>query len=138
MLQSQSLSVRNIAKRMSRITKTGVILNRMISILRDSSRSKDHRIGYYVPNVGFVFSSVVPGEPSCVVELTPPVHTYMMKMMEQVDGFQDFTLVREYLRGKILATMQLQKGEHVEGQMVSINTLKIDCRPIDVIHVQRN
>lgn len=137
MLQSQSLSVRNIAKRMSRITKTGVILNRMISILRDSSRSKDHRIGYYVPNIGFAFSSVVPGEPSCIVELTPAVHSYMMTMMEQVDGFQEFTLIREYTRGRIMGTMQLQKGEHTEGQMVSINTLKIDCRPIDVVHVQR-
>lgn len=136
MLQNESNTVRSLAKRLSGLTKSNVVLERMTEILRDSSRTDDQRIGYYVPNVGFVFSSVVKGEPSCVVELTQPVHTYMLGLMKPVDTrWQPFILIKiAHSLGALAGTLTVEEPQHVEGQMVSIKTLKIDCRPIDVVY----
>lgn len=130
MLQHQGKEVRDLAKRLSTMVRPTLALARMIQILKSDDLRGYPRIGHYVPNVGFLFPSVVPGPEFVTVELTAPVHRMLLDMMVH----PNFTVIRHAPFTRVVGVLQKVIPIASEGTS-QLSTLTINCEPVILLNV---
>jgi len=128
MFDNQSKEVKSIATRLAKITKPQMALERMAQILKSKGINGYPRIGHYVPDIGFMIPSTVPGSEYITVPLVPKVHEHIKGLMENHKGF----IVLRHRPFSLLAGVAYRSSDAVidEHGVVHTDKLTFNCERV--------